>query len=86
MAEFAYNNIKNASTGHTAFELNCGYHLCVFIEENTNPQFQSKSADKLLAELRDLMILYQKNLYQAQELQKRVYNKSIKPKNYGSSD
>ena len=26
MAEFAYNNAKNASTGFTLFELNCGYH------------------------------------------------------------
>ena len=26
MAEFAYNNAKNASTGHTPFELNCGFH------------------------------------------------------------
>ncbi len=26
MAEFTYNNAKNASTGHTPFELNCGYH------------------------------------------------------------
>ena len=26
MAEFAYNNAKNASTGHTPFELNCGYY------------------------------------------------------------
>ena len=24
MAEFAYNNIKNASIGHTPFDLNCG--------------------------------------------------------------
>ena len=23
---FAYNNAKNASTSHTPFELNCGYH------------------------------------------------------------
>ena len=29
MAEFTYNNSKNASTGHTPFELNCGYHLCL---------------------------------------------------------
>ncbi len=27
MAEFAYNNVQNASTGHTPFELNCGHHL-----------------------------------------------------------
>ena len=26
MAEFAYNNAKNASTSHTPFELNCLYH------------------------------------------------------------
>ena len=26
IAEFAYNNTKNASFGHTLFELNCGYH------------------------------------------------------------
>lgn len=24
--EFAYNNVKNANTGHTLFELNCGFH------------------------------------------------------------
>ena len=29
MAEFAYNNAKNASTGPTPFELNCGYHPCI---------------------------------------------------------
>lgn len=26
MAEFAYNNDKNASASHTPFELNCNYH------------------------------------------------------------
>ena len=26
MVEFAYNNAKNASTGHMSFELNYGYH------------------------------------------------------------
>ena len=26
MAEFAYKNEKNASTGHTPFKLNCGFH------------------------------------------------------------
>ena len=26
MAEFAYNNAKNVSIGHTFFELNYGYH------------------------------------------------------------
>ena len=26
IGEFAYNNAKNASTGHTPFKLNRGYH------------------------------------------------------------
>ena len=51
MAEFAYNNAKNTSTGHTLFKLNCGYYPCVLFEEDTNPRSRSKTADKLLAEL-----------------------------------
>ena len=70
MAKFAYNNIKNASTNHMLFELNCGYHLCVFFEEDTNLHFWLKSANKLSAELEDLMTVCQKNLYHAQKLQK----------------
>ena len=68
MAEFAYNNAKSLSTGHTPFELNYGYHLCVFFKKNTDPCSQSKSIDELLVELQDLIIVYQKNLYYAQEL------------------
>ena len=30
MAEFAYNNAKIVSTGHTPFKLNCGYHPYMF--------------------------------------------------------
>ena len=51
MAKFAYNNAKNASIGHTLFELNCGYHPYVSFEEDTDPRSQSKTADELLAEL-----------------------------------
>ena len=36
MAEFAYNNAKNASTGFTSFELNYGYYPRVFYEEDLN--------------------------------------------------
>ena len=57
MAEFAYNNAKNASTSHTPFELNCGYHPQMSYEENVDSHSQSKSADKLSAELRELMIV-----------------------------
>ena len=68
MAEFAYNNSKNVSTGQMPFELNCGYHSRLLYEENVNPRSQSKSADKLSAELRDLIIVCRENLYHAQEL------------------
>ena len=36
MAEFASNNTKNTSTGHTLFELNCGYHPRMSYEEDVN--------------------------------------------------
>ena len=38
MAKFAYNNAKNASTGHTPFELNCGYYPRMLYKEDVNPR------------------------------------------------
>ena len=68
MAKFAYNNAKNLSTGHMPFELNYGYHSWMLYKEKVDPRFKSKSADKLLAELGELMIVCQENLHYAQEL------------------
>ena len=82
MAEFAYNNAKNVSTGHTPFELNCGYHLRISYEEEVNSQSKSKSVNKLSAELEELMIVCYENLHHAQELQKRAHNKRVKPWSY----
>ena len=86
MAEFAYNNAKNASTGHTPFELNCGFHPRMSYEEDVDPRSQSKSADELSAELRELMIVCRENLYHAQELQKRAHNKRVKPRSYAPDE
>ena len=86
MAEFAYNNAKNASTGHTPFELNCGYHPRMSYEEDVDPRSQSKSADELLAELRELMIVCRDNLHHAQELQKRAHDKGAKPRSYSPGE
>ena len=55
MAEFAYNNIKNASTGHTPFKLNCGYYPKVFFEEDVDPRSRSRSTNKLAKKLRKLI-------------------------------
>ena len=86
MAEFAYNNAKNASSGHTLFELNCGYHPRMSYEEDVKPRSKSKSADELSAKLRELMIVCQKNLHHAQELQKRAHNKGVKSRSYAPGD
>ncbi len=61
MAKFAYNNAKNASTSHTPFELNCGFHPQASYKKDVTLCSQSKSADKLAAELKELMIVYRKN-------------------------
>ena len=86
MAEFAYNNAKNASTGFTPFELNCGYHPSVSYEEDLNPRSKSRTAKKLSSELRELMTVCQQNFYHAQELQKQGHNKGVKPRSYALGD
>ena len=68
MAEFIYNNAKNARFGYTLFELNYDYHPRMLYKNNANFRFKSKSTDKLLTKLRKLMIICKKNLYHAQKL------------------
>ncbi len=86
MAEFAYNNAKNASIGHTHFELNYGYHPQASYKEDINPRSQSKSADELATELQKLIAVCRENLQYAQELQKRYHDKYAKPRNYAPSE
>ena len=82
MAEFAYNNAKNASTGHILFELNCGYHLRVSFKEDLNSRSKSYSTDKLAREPRELMEVCYQNLLHTQELPKKAYDKRLKSRNY----
>ena len=86
MAEFAYNNTKNASTGHRPFELNCGYHFWMLYKEDVDPHSQSKLADKLLAELKELMIVCQENFYHTQELEKQAHDKGVQPWSYAPGE
>ena len=86
IAEFAYKNAKNASTGYTPFELNCGYHPRVSYKEDIDPRSKSKSADDLARELRKLMAVCRENLQHAQDLQKRAHDKGTKPKSYAPGD
>ena len=82
MAEFAYNNAKNASIGYISFELNCGYHLRVFFDEDIDSRSRSYSADKLAEELRELIEVCCQNLLYAQELQKKAHDKGVKSCSY----
>ena len=68
MAEFAYNNAKNANTDHLPFELNCGYYPRVSFKEDTDSRSQSKIVDKLSTELQELITVCQENFYYAQKL------------------
>ena len=47
MAEFAYNNAKNANIGKISFELNYGYYTRIFYKKNNHPYFKSKLTDEL---------------------------------------
>ena len=79
ITEFAYNNANNASTDHTPFEFNCGYHPCISYEENLDPRSKSRIAEELSSELQELMTVCQQNLHHAQELYKRAHDKGVKP-------
>ena len=86
MAEFAYNNVKNASTGYTPLELNCGYYPRVSYKEDLDPRSQSKTAEELSSKLQNLIAACQQNLYYAHELQKQTHNKGVKPRSYAPGD
>lgn len=65
IAEFAYNNTKNTSTGRTLFKLNCGFHLKILFKENIDPRFQFCLAKKLANKLRKLIKICCQNLLHA---------------------
>lgn len=63
MAEFVYNNAKNASIQYIFFELNYDYYSHVFFEEETDTYFQFKIAKNLTNNPRDLITINQKDLF-----------------------
>ena len=65
IAEFAYNNTKNANTDNILCKLNYGYHLCVSYNENIDPYFLLKLVKKLLSKLQKLMLICYENLHHA---------------------
>ena len=63
MAEFTYNNVKNANTGYTLFKLNCEYHPRNLYKKNISFYSKLKTGQKILAKVTKLVINCQKNLY-----------------------
>lgn len=67
--------MKNTSTSHMSFELNCSYYFYDLYKENIHYWL---SADKLATKLKNLIIVGRKILQYAQELEKQYYDKGIK--------
>ena len=86
MAKFVYNNANTASTGHTPFELNCGYRFWMSYKEDIKLRFKFKSAEDWLAQLLELMTICHENFHHTQKLQKKAHNKGVKPRSYTPSD
>ncbi len=86
MVEFAYNNAKNTSIGHTSFGLNFVYHPRVSFKKDVNSRSRSRSASELVEELRELMEVGCQNLLYAQELQKKAHDKGVKSRSYAPGE
>ena len=68
MAEFVYNNAKNASIGYIFFKLNYGYHPWVSYKEDLNTYSKSKTSEEESFKLQSLMAACQQNFYHALKL------------------
>lgn len=58
MPKFAYNNANNASISYILFKLKYNNYLCIFFEDNTDPCLKFQSTNKLVNNLRDLILIY----------------------------
>ena len=57
IAEFAYNNAKNAITSPILFKFNCGYYLKMLFENEVNFCLKFCSDNELAKELRKQIII-----------------------------
>ena len=80
MAEFAYNNAKNASIGYTPFELNCRYHPRVFYKKDLNPRLQSKTAEELSTKFKFWWPLINKTSITPKNFRSKPTIKELSPK------
>ena len=86
MAEFAYNNSKNASTGLSPFEVMTGYSPRMTFEEPSDPRAKSVSAKAHAKHLDSLMEVCKEALLAAQKHQKTFADKHSKPIQFAVGD
>ena len=77
MAEFAYNNAPNASTGITPFYANKGYHLNITICPEVN--IRSDTAKDFVADLDQIHTLLREEITRAQKRFKEQADKKWIP-------
>lgn len=82
IAKFIYNHAINASIGYMPFKLNSAYHLHIFFKKDIDTYFFSNIANKLPAQLQNVLVIYCNNPHYTQKLQKRAQNKAVKPESY----
>ena len=86
MANFAYNNSKNAKMGEILFKLNCGYYPWVSFKDKCNAYSRFSLANELAMKLRELSNVCCKNLLYVQDLQKWAQDKGVKLCSYALSE
>ena len=65
MAKFAYNNVKNTSTGYILFEFNYKFYSQVLFKKDADSYSKFCSANKLADKLRELRKICCQNLLHA---------------------
>ena len=88
LAKFAYNNAENASTKHSPFYANYGYHPCfsaLSLGQNS-ADFKTFNAASHAQELEDIHATLKDNILQAQSIQARYYDQKHKPVQFQVGD
>ena len=86
MAKFAYNNVKNASTGYTPFELNCSFHLQLFFEDTVDPCSRSCSVNKIAKGAKGTGRYLSIKPTPCPKTPKRAHDKGVKPWGYTTEE
>jgi len=86
LAEFAYNNSKQASTGFTPFELDAGQHPLTPVTLATRTSTPVESTNKFLDQWKTMMEVAKDNLILAQQHQTEQANKYRRHIEYNIGD